>query len=202
MKTLLTVSCFALFVLSTAFVVNADIAKPKPQPKEARNVLYTDIEIVPDAKATNATLQIRESDIKEFRAALDGNLANPTIAASITNSRTRTIIAGVLLFMSVSFAGVWLARSSRMGGKLGRGQKAVALALIGMATIGAAAIITRGNAGPPPSYRWRGLASALAAGQSTAGPVILQVVPDDQLPSTGMKLTIPLKKPNTKGEDE
>ena len=202
MKTLLAVSCFVLIVLSTTFVVHADLAKPKPSPKEVRNVLYTDIEIVPDSKATNATLQIRESDIKEFRAALDGNLANPTIAASITNGRTRTIIAGVLLFMSVSFAGVWLARSSQTLGKLSRGQKTIAIALIGVATIGAAAIITRGNAGPPPSYRWRGLAAALAAGQSTAGPVILQVVPDDQLPNTGMKLTIPLKKQNTKGEDE
>ena len=202
MKTLLAVSCFVLIVLSTAFVALADIPKPKPQPKETRNDLYTSIEIVPDAKATEATLQIKESDIKGFRAALDGNLANPTIAASITNSRTRTIIAGVLLFMSVSFAGVWLARSSRMNRKLGRGQKAVALALMGIATIGVAAIITRGNAGPPPSYRWRGFASALAAGQSFAGPVILQVVPDDQLPNTGMKLTLPLKKQNAKGEDE
>jgi len=202
MKPLLAVSCFVLIVLSTAFVVNADIPKPKPAPKEARNLLYTDIEIVPDAKATEATLQIKQSDLKEFRATLDSNLANPTIAASITNSRTRTIIAGVLLFMSVSFAGVWLARSSRTSGKLGRGQKAAAIALMGMATIGAAALITRGNAGPPPSYRWRGFPSALAAGQSFAGPVLLQVVPDDQLPNTGMRLTLPIKKQNAKGDDE
>ena len=30
--------------------------------------------------------------------------------------------------------------------------------------IGAAAIITRGNAGPPGSYRWRNLPQALAEG--------------------------------------
>jgi len=186
-------------MFATALVVNADVARPKTQPSK-QNV-YSSLEIVPDGKATNATLQIRQSDLTALRAALD-NTEKPTFAASITHSGSRTIIAGVLLFMSVSFAGVWLARSSRSGKGMGRRQKAVAVALIGLATIGAAAIITRGNAGPPPSNRWRNIAIALTAGESTSGPVVLQVLPDSDLPNTGARLILPLKKQTKNGEDE
>jgi hypothetical protein len=106
-----------------------------------------------------------------------------------------------LLFLSVSFFGVWLARAFRSGSGLRRNQKVTAIALI-VATVGAAAIITRGNAGPPPSYRWRNLPTALASGQSTAGSVLLEVVPDDPNASTGIKLIIPLKKQKANGEEE
>jgi hypothetical protein len=199
MKPGVTLCSLLILMFATALVVNADVARPKTQPSK-QNV-YSSLEIVPDGKATNATLQIRQSDLTALRAALDST-EKPTFAASITHSGSRTIIAGVLLFMSVSFAGVWLARSSRSGKGMGRRQKAVAVGLIGLATIGAAAIITRGNAGPPPSYRWRNLAASLAAGESTAGPITIQIVADDQLPNTGIKLTIPLKKTEKTGEDE
>jgi hypothetical protein len=201
MKPVLVISCFVVLVL-TAVAVRADIPRPKPTATPAGTLSYSSIEIVPDSKATNATLQIRQSEFNNLRAGLDGTPQKQGIVGSIANSRTRTIIAGLLLFMSVSFAGVWLARSARTSQGAGRGQKAIAIAIIGVATLGAAAIVTRGNAGPPPSYRWRNLATALAAGESTAGPVVLQVVPDDQLPNTGARLTIPLKKQNKKGEDE
>ena len=200
MKPLLAVSCFVLIVLSTAFVVNADIAKPKPNPKNT--MIFSSLEIVPDAKANNAKLQIHQSDLNALRAAIDGQPANTTLATSISRSGPRTIVAGVLLFLSLSFAGVWLARASRPGATLNRGQKTVAVLLVTAATIGAAAIITRGNAGPPPAYRWKNLPTALAAGESTAGPVMIEVIPDDPNTGTGMVLTIPLKKKNAKGDDE
>jgi hypothetical protein len=201
MKPVLVISCLVL-VLTAALVVEADVPRPKPTPSPEGKISFSSLEVVPDPKATNAILQIRQSEFDNLRASLDGAPQKQSIVASITNSRTRTIIAGLLLFMSVSFAGVWLARSSRTSQGAGRGQKAIAIAIIGVATLGAAAIVTRGNAGPPPSYRWRNLPTALAAGQSTAGPVVLQVVPDDQLPNTGAKLILPLKKQNQKGEDE
>jgi hypothetical protein len=78
----------------------------------------------------------------------------------------------------------------------------VAVLLVTAATLGAAAIITRGNAGPPPAYRWKNLPTALAAGESTAGPVMIEVIPDDPNTGTGMVLTIPLKKKNAQGDDE
>ena len=81
-------------------------------------------------------------------------------------------------------------------------QKIIVIALIAVATLGAAAIITRGNAGPPPAYRWRNLPTALASGQSTAGGVLLEIVPDDPNSSIGMKLIIPLKKQKANGEEE
>jgi hypothetical protein len=106
------------------------------------------------------------------------------------------------MFLSVSFGGVWLVRGFRSGQGLRRTEKIAAIALVAVATLGAAAIITRGNAGPPPAFRWRNLPTALATGQSTAGGVLLEIVPDDPNSSIGIKLTIPLKKQKPNGEEE
>jgi hypothetical protein len=139
-----------LVLLATVTIALADVPRPKPSASPQGTYSFSSLEVVPDPKATNAILQIRQSELNNLRAAVDGT-QQPGVVASITNSRTRTIIAGMLLFMSVSFAGVWLARSARTSQGVGRGQKLVAIALIGIATLGAAAIVTRGNAGPPPS---------------------------------------------------
>jgi len=202
MKPFVAIACLVL-LLATALSINADIARPKPAPSAAENkYIFSSMQIVPDAKATNARLQIRQSDLKDLTVALNGASTSNPLAASIMQSGARTIIAGLLLFASLSFAGVWLARASRSSAGLGRGQKTLAIVVIAVATIGAAAIITRGNAGPPPSYSWRNLPTALAEGRSTGGQVIIEIVPDSQIPDGGMKLTIPLKKQNAKGEDE
>jgi hypothetical protein len=200
MKTLRIVGCLVVLALSVV-LVRADIAKPKTTPQENKS-LYTSLEVIPDAKATEARLQIRQSTLNDLRAALNGEPRNATLASTITRSSTRTIIAGLLMFLSVSFGGVWLVRAFRSGQGLRRTEKIAAIALIAVATFGAAAIMTRGNAGPPPAYRWRNLPTALAGGQSTYGPVILEIVPDDPNSSLGMKLTIPLKKQKPNGEDE
>ena len=199
MKPLLVFFCYLALVVSTALVVRANIAKPTPPPQKQ---IYSSLEVVPDPKVGNATLRIRASELKQLQAALDGIPSNNSLAASITHSGTRTIIAGMLLFLSVSFAGVWLARASRSSSSLGRGQKTVAIVIIAVATIGAAAIITRGNAGPPPGYTWRNLPTALGEGQSVSGPINIVVLADDADMTTGMRLIIPLKKRNAKGEEE
>lgn len=200
MRPLLTFSCVVL-LLATALSIRADIARPRPAPSQTdTKYIFSSLQIVPDEKATNARLQIRQSDLKELRAALDGASTSGPIAASITTSSSRTIIAGLLLFASLSFAGVWLARTWRSSASVGRTQK-VAVGLIAIATIGAAAIIVRGNAGPPPSYAWRNLPAALAEGRTTGGQVLIEIVPDDQIPNGGVKLTIPLKKKNPGGEE-
>ncbi|HSB26635.1 MAG TPA: hypothetical protein VLE19_02220 [Pyrinomonadaceae bacterium] len=202
MKALQIIGCLIVLTLSVV-MVRADIAKPKATPQQTENkIVYTSLEIVPDPKAGEARLQIRQSSLNELRAALEGTQNNMALAASITRSSTRTIIAGLLLFLSVSFGGVWLARASRSGVGLGRGQKALAIGLIAVATLGAAAIITRGNAGPPPGYRWRNLATDLAAGKSTTGPLMIELVPDDPNSRSGLKLIVPLKKQNATGEEE
>jgi len=200
MKVAQLFACVVLLVLSVV-LVRADIAKPRTTPEQNKS-LYTSLEIIPDAKTSDARLQIRQSTLNDLRAALNNVPNNSGFASSISLSRTRTIVAGFLLFLSLSFGGVWLARASRSGSGLRGTQKVIAIALIAAATLGAAAIITRGNAGPPPAYRWRNLPTALAGGQSTAGSVILEIVPDDPNSSIGIKLTIPLKKQKPNGEEE
>jgi hypothetical protein len=201
MKSLL--SCVALFLLLAATNSYADIARPKPSAaKQGKLVLHTSLEIIPDAKASEARLQIRQSDLQDLRAALEGAPRNGTLAASIFHSDSRTIIAGILLFISLSCAGVWLARSSRSDSRFGRSQKAAAVILLAAATLGAASIITRGNAGPPGSYRWRNLPKALAKGQTTAGGVDIEIVPDDAAGGTGFRLIVPLRNQGNPGEDE
>ena len=190
----LVAACFVLFV--TTQIVNADIAKPKQPEKAARYVLHTSLEIVPDPKTSEAKLQITESDLKTLRAALDGAAGNTPITASIAQSPTRTIIAGLLMFLSVSIAGVLFARSSSFG----RAQKVVGAVILVVAVIGVAAIITRGNAGPPGSYRWRNLPQALAEGKATAGGLDIEIIPDDARTGANMRLIIPLKK-SSPGEE-
>jgi hypothetical protein len=90
-----------------------------------------------------------------------------------------------------------IARSSSFG----RTQKTVGAALLVVIVLGAAAIITRGNAGPPPSWRWHNLPQALAEGKSTIGGVDVEIVPDGQMNGRTMRLIIPLKKQTTPGEE-
>ena len=191
MKSLL-VAC--LLLLLFAFSVYADVPKPKTP---AKTVLHTSLEIVPDATVYEAKLQISQSDFKNFRAALDGDPGNSPIVGGLAFSAPRTIIAGLFMFMAVSFAGVMIARSSSFG----RTQKTVGAVLLVVIVLGAAAIITRGNAGPPPSWRWHNLPQALAEGKPTIGGLDVEIVPDNQMNGRTMKLIIPLKKAVTPGEE-
>ena len=177
-------------LLALAIPVYGDIAKPKekpsPSPELPKFVLHTRLVVVPDNKAWEAKLQISQSSLQELRAAL-GN-GNESTAQSITRSSTRTIMAGVFMFLSLSFAGVWLARSVQT-----RGQKAVAALLFGMAVIGAAAMIAQANAGPPGSYYWKKLPQNLTKGTPTAGGLDIEIVPDGDIGSSGMQLILPIK---------
>jgi len=194
MKALLL--AFFLVLLPAVQTANADVPKAKPPERPARSVLHTSLEISTDPKAYEARLQISESDFKSFRAAVDGPAGTP-LAASIARSSTRTIVAGLLMFLAVSVAGVLFARSSAFG----RAQKAVMGFVVVAVVLGAAAIITRGNAGPPGSYRWRNLPQALADGKPTLGSVDIEIVPDDQMSGRSMRLILPLKKQNSPGEE-
>lgn len=195
MKVLIFACCLILF---NAPATLSDIKPPtKPaEQKETKYVLHTGLEITTDAKAYEAKLQIPQSQVQSLRAALDGVPGNPPVVAGIALSAPRTIIAGFLMFLAVSVAGVLLARSSSFG----RTQKTLAAIVLVAVMLGAAAIITRGNAGPPGSYRWRNLPQALAKGEATIGGVDVEIVPDEQV-SGRMRLIIPLKKQNTAGEE-
>ncbi len=178
--------CALGLLLVTSMPAYADIARPTPSPQKPKIVLHTSLVVVPDSKANEARLQISQSSLKELRAALANIPTSESMAQSVAHSSTRTAIAGLFLFLSLSFAGVWLARSVRT-----RSQKAVAALLIGAAVIGAAAIITRANAGPPSSYFWRKLPQNLSKGNPTYGSVDIEIVPDPH-DGQGMKLIVPI----------
>jgi hypothetical protein len=189
-KRILSVSFLGL-VLATAITANADIARPKPSASpagEPKQVMNTGLQIVPDSKVYQAHLQISQSALTELRDALNAGTTSRSFTERLAHNPTSTIVAGLLLFMSISFAGVWFVRSA---GSRSRGQKAAAAVLISVAMLGAATIITRANAGPPPGYVWRNLPKNLSAGQSTNGGVIVEIVPDG---GAAIKLIIPLKQ--------
>ncbi len=193
MKHFFSIGAFCL-LLALAIPANADIARPKPSPSPAQSpqlpkmVLHTRLVVVPDNKAWEARLQITQSSLDELRAALGNTPGNDSTAQRIAHSTTRTIMAGVFMFLSLSFAGVWLARSMQT-----RSQKAIALMLFGVAVIGAAAMMTQANAGPPGSYYWKKLPQNLTKGAPTSGGVDIEIVPDGEVGSSGMKLILPIK---------
>jgi len=191
MRTLLSLACLLALSLFVAEAVKADVAKPKPPAQQSRVVLNRQLEIVPDKGVWQARLQISQSDFQELRAALNGETgSNTTLAANIAQSSMRTIVAGVLLFLSVSFAGVWLARRSSAT----RARKAIAAVVVVFAVLGVAAMITRGNAGPPPGYlNWRELPKNFSQGKGTSGSLAIEVVPDNPNSPPGIKLLLPAK---------
>ena len=190
-------SLLFVLLLTAVSTVYADVPKPKTPDKTAKTVLHTGLEIVPDSKVYEAKLQISQTDFNNLRASLDGGAGGSPVVGGFAFSAPRTIVAGLLMFMAVSVAGVLIARSSSFG----RVQKTIGAVLIVGVLLGAAAIITRGNAGPPPSWRWRNLPQALAEGKPTLGGVDVEIVPDDQMNGRMMRLLIPLKKSTTPGEE-
>jgi hypothetical protein len=191
MKRSLALLCSLGFVITlTAMQTRADLVpEPKPSPKEGKVVLRTSLVLEPDAKANEARLQIGEDSLRELRATLDE-------AATSSNSQlfkhpTQTVLAGISLFFALSLAGVWLARSAAT-----RNQKTVAVVLIAGAFLTTAAIVTHGNAGPPPAFRWRNLTQNLNDGKPTQGSVNIEIVPG----KSGVKLIMPLQPKNRPGE--
>jgi hypothetical protein len=177
-------------------VANADVPRPKQPAQPAKVVLRTSLEVVPETNGFQARLQLSESDLKELRAALDASPGSPAVVGGIAASAGRTIIAGLMLFFAIAFTGVLLARSRR-----GRTQKTVAALVLVAAVVGAATIITRGNAGPPPGYwTWRNLSKNLAENRPTSGSLSIEVVPDDPNKPPRIRLVIPVE--NKKPGDE
>ena len=193
MKRMLIYCAASLVALTCIGYVFADIARIKISPlpeKEGKIVLHTGLTIVPDAKVNEARLQISQDDLRNLREALATVPADQSMIQRLSHSSARTIMAGLFLFLSVSFAGVWLARSGHR-----RTHKAIAAVLLGAAVIGAATIVARANAGPPGYYRWKGLPQALTDGRPTQGGLDIEIVSE----GNGMKLIVPLrntKKPN------
>jgi len=185
MKRILISTAAILALFATAIFAFADIARPKPSPAaEAKTILYSGLEIVTDPKAYEARLQISQDALKRMQEGAANSSANTSLGTRLMHSSTRTMMAGVFMFLAVSFAGVWLARSGQR-----RNQKAVAGVLLIAAFLGAATVIVRANAGPPGYVRWQNLPQSLKDGKPTYGGVVVEVVPGDG----NIKLIIPLR---------
>ena len=204
--TRILLSCAALtLILGVTVATYADLAAPvpKPSPPPRKLLTSTTFAIVPDSKAYQARLEISQESLNDLRTALASLPNDPaasvagsqSLVQSIKASSSRTILAGLFLFLALSFSGVALARSGEA-----RKQKLAAVVLIGFAVIGAAAVITRGNAGPPPAYRWRTLSKNLTDGKTTQGSVDIELVAE----GNGIRLIMPVpaKNGSTQRSDE
>ena len=177
--------------LVSAIFAFGDIARPKPSPGRPKASLYTRLVITSDPKASEATLQITPDTLKELAEQMTRNGENMSMSQRIMHSSTRTMMAGLFMFLAISFAGVWLARSGQK-----RNTKAIAAVLTIAFVFGLATVIVRANAGPPGYIRWQNLPQALKDGKETDGGVSIDVVESNE----DLKLIIPLRK-KTNGEE-
>jgi len=194
MKRTLILSAVIGALLVSAVFAFGDIARPKPTPTPAlgKVVFHTGLQIVPDAKVYEARLQISQETLQRIREATANNSASTSMTQRIMQSSNRTVMAGMFMFLAISFAGIWLARSTQR-----RGQKAIAAALLVVGMLGAATVIVRANAGPPGYYYWQKLPENLTKGQSTRGGLDIEIVPGDD----GIKLIVPMKNNKAPGEE-
>jgi hypothetical protein len=192
MKRTLILSAAICVLLTGAVFAFGDIARPKPTPPEGKIIFYTGLTVRPDSKASEARLQISQETLKRIQAAAANNGGPPSVVQGLMHSSTRTIMAGLFMFLAVSFAGVWLARSGQR-----RNHKAITAVLLIGVVFGIATVIVRANAGPPGYVRWQNLPQALKDGKATSGGLDIEIVPGDE----NMKLIIPLRDSNRPGEE-
>ena len=192
MKRTLILSAAICALLASAIYAFGDIARPKPTPVQPKTVLYTGLTVVTDAKASEARLQISQETLKRIQEGAGSNGGTESMTQRVMHSSTRTIMAGLFMFLAASFAGVWLARSSQR-----RNHRAIAAVLLIAVVFGMATVIVRANAGPPGYIRWQNLPQALKDGKATSGGLNIEIVPGDE----NMKLIIPLRNTSRPGEE-
>lgn len=181
-------------LLATFVFAFGDIARPKPTtPTEPQGqlVLHSGLTVTSDSKSWDARLQIPAETLKAINESAKKRDGSASLMQSITHSSTRTMMAGLFMFLAVSFAGVWLARSNQR-----RNVKAIAAVLVIAFVFGAATVIVRANAGPPGYVRWQNLPQALKDGKATTAGVDIEIVPGDGQ----IKLIVPLRNTNRPGE--
>jgi len=187
MKRILMSTAAVLALTASAICAFGDDARPKSDATpEAKTVAYSRLTIVADNKPWDATLQISEGALKRIQEGVAQG-GNASLTQSITHSSTRTIMAGLFMFLAISFAGVWLARSKER-----HNAKAIAAVLVVAFIFGFATIMVRANAGPTGYIYWHNLPQSLKDGKETSGGLNIQIVPGDD---SEMKLLIPLRRP-------
>ena len=190
------VLCAAVLLLAGSAVYSfGDIARPKdpPKPIQGKIVLYTSMTVKPDPKASEARLQISQRTLQSIAHEAGNLTSNQSFSERVMHSSARTMMAGLFMFLAVSFAGIWFARSSQR-----RNHKAIAAVILIATVFGLATVMVRANAGPPGYVRWQGLPQNLKDGKITGGGVDIEIVPGDD---SEIKLIVPLRNTNRPGEE-
>ena len=189
------ISTAAIGALLTTFVFAfGDIARPRattPTEPHGQIVLHSGLTITSDSKSYDARLQISAETLKAINESVQRKDGSASLMQSITHSSTRTMMAGLFMFLAVSFAGVWLARSHQR-----RNVKAIAAVVVVAFVFGVATVMVRANAGPPGYIRWQNLPQALKDGKATTAGVDIEIVPGDGQ----IRLIVPLRNTNRPGE--
>lgn len=193
MKRTLILTMAVCALVASAIYAFADIPRPKSTPVEGKTVLYTGLTVTSDAKISEARLQISQGTLKHLQdAAANNNGGDGSMVQRVMHSSTRTIMAGTFMFLAISFAGIWFARSGQR-----RNHKAIAAVFLVAIVFGIATVIVRANAGPPGYIRWQNLPQSLKDGKETSGGVQIELVPGND----NIKLIIPLRKTKGPGEE-
>ena len=195
MKRTVVLCAAALLLVGSAVYSFGDIARPKdsPKPSEGKTVLYTSMTVKPDPKASEARLQISQSTLQRIAHEAGNQSSNDSMTERFMHSSGRTMMAGLFMFLAVSFAGVWFARSSQR-----RNHKAIAAVILIATVFGLATVMVRANAGPPGYVRWQGLPQNLKDGKTTGGGVDIEILPGDD---SEIRLIVPLRNTNRPGEE-
>jgi hypothetical protein len=173
--------------------IRAPVPEPTPTIKPGKVAMYSTLEVVPDPRASEARLQITQSALNELRAENKG-IGPQAFTMFAGQSQTRTIIGGLFMFVALSTAGVLLARKVRAT-SLSQTPKAILAAVFLGGLIGAAAIITRANAGPPGAYRWYNLPQSLTQGKSISAGIEVEIIPESEMSGARFRLIVPIPDP-------
>jgi hypothetical protein len=187
-----------VLIAGLALTAFADVRLPDtPTPKQSKKI-ETRLHISIDKNAKEARLRIPKSQIKQLRAELD-ELDDSDATASVSFSKTQTIVSGLFLSLAFVFGGVWLARSR------GKSETKSGKALVvgaGLFLTGAMATIAFANAGPPPETRnitGKLFSSSVHAYKKASGKIQLEI--SDEIDE--IELIVPdIKTPNRTGEQE
>src|SRR5437762_12754810 len=140
-RTLLLIAAVCALLASGIYAFG-DIARPKPSPAEGKVIFYSGLSVVSDPKSYEARLQISQETLKRLQDAAAREGGSSSLSQSIMHSSTRTMMAGVLMFVAMSFAVVWVVRSNQK-----RNTNAIAAVLAIAFMFGMVTVIVRVNAG-------------------------------------------------------
>jgi hypothetical protein len=146
-----SIALIAIFAL----VAFADVRLPDtPEPKQSKKI-ETRMHIKIDRNAGEARLLIPKSQIKQLRAELEQMDDEQNTTASLSFSKTQTVVSGLFLSLAFVLGGVWFLRSRGKGET--KASKTLANKTLvvgaGLFLTGAMATIAFANAPPPPELR-------------------------------------------------